>query len=83
MAMKAQRLKYKKQVSYNFARSSVYLQGQKGKKIVKVDPNWAFPHCNLSYNSPMAAKWRTQLEIAHKRSSLNFQGHTGHKSQAI
>ena len=29
-----------------------------GKIIVEVDPNWAFPDCNSSFNSPMATTWR-------------------------
>ena len=34
------------------------------KKIVEFDPNWAFPECNSSLNSPMATKWCTKLEVA-------------------
>ena len=33
-------------------------------KIVEFDPNWAFPGCNSSLNSPMATKWCTKLEVA-------------------
>ena len=33
-------------------------------KIVKFDPNWAFPDCNSSLNSPMAMKCCTKLEVA-------------------
>ena len=39
-------------------------QGHTNKKIVDFDPNWAFPDCNSSLNSPMAAKWCTKLEVA-------------------
>ena len=28
------------------------------------DPNWAFPDCNSSLNSPMAMKWCIELEVA-------------------
>ena len=31
-------------------------QGHRGKKIVEFYPNWAFPDCNSSLNSPMATK---------------------------
>ena len=33
-------------------------------KNVEFDPNWAFPDCNSSLNSPMATKWCTKLEVA-------------------
>ena len=33
-------------------------------KIVKFDPDWAFPDYNSSLNSPMATKWCTKLEVA-------------------
>ena len=35
-----------------------------GSKIVEFDPDWAFPDCNSSLNSPMATKWCTKLEVA-------------------
>ena len=35
-----------------------------GSKIVEFDPDWAFPDCNSSLNSPMATKCCTQLEVA-------------------
>ena len=35
-----------------------------GGKIVDFDPNWAFPDCNSSLNSPMAMKCYTKLEEA-------------------
>ena len=34
------------------------------KKSVEFDPEWAFPDCNSSLNSPMAMKWYTKLEVA-------------------
>ena len=33
------------------------------KQIVDFDPNWAFPDCNTSFNSPMALKLCTKLEV--------------------
>ena len=33
-------------------------------KIVEFDPDWAFPDCNSSLNSPMATKCCTKLEVA-------------------
>ena len=35
-----------------------------GIKIVEYDPDWAFPDCNSSLNSPMATKCCTKLEVA-------------------
>ena len=35
-----------------------------GAKIDKFDPDWAFPDCNSSLNSPMAMKCCTKLEVA-------------------
>ena len=33
-------------------------------KNIEFDPDWAFPDCNSSLNSPMATKWCTKLEVA-------------------
>ena len=44
-------------------------------KIVEFDPNWVFPDCNSSLNSPMATKWYTKLEVALKRCPIVLQGH--------
>ena len=52
------------EVPYCFSRSSVKFQGHTALKIVEFDPNWAFPDCNSSLNSPMAPKWCTNLEVA-------------------
>ena len=60
------------EVPYCFARSSVKFQGHTALKIVEFDPNWAFPDCNSSLNSPMAAKWCTKLEVAWKRCPIVF-----------
>ena len=55
-------------------RSKVKVQGHRVKKIVEFDPDWAFPDCNSSLNSPMATKWLTKLEVAWKRCPIVFQG---------
>ena len=46
-----------------------------GSKIVNFDPNWAFPDCNSSLNSPMVTKWCIKLEVAWKRCPIVIQGH--------
>ena len=33
------------------------------KKIADFDPNWTFPDCNFSLNSPMDLKWYTAASI--------------------
>ena len=43
--------------------SSVKFLGHTAKKIVDFDPNWGFPDCNSSLNSPMGTKWCTKLEV--------------------
>ena len=63
------------EVPYCFSRSSVKFQGHTALKIVEFDPNWAYPDCNSSWNSPMATKWCTKLEVAWKRCPIVFQGH--------
>ena len=63
------------EVPYCFSRSSVKFQGHIALKIVEFDPNWAFPDCNSSLNSPMAMKCCTKLETAKKRCPIVFQGH--------
>ena len=45
------------------------------KKIVNFDPNYAFPDCNSSLNSPMATKWCKKLKVAYKRCPIVFRGH--------
>ena len=35
-----------------------------GAKIAEFDPDWAFPDCNSSLNSPMAMKCCTKFEVA-------------------
>ena len=47
-----------------FSRSSVKFQGHTVKKIVEFDPNWAFPDCTSSLNTPMAMKCCTKLVVA-------------------
>ena len=63
------------EVPYFFSRSSVKFQGHTALKIVEFDPNWAFPDCNSSFNSPMAMKCCTKLETAKERCPIVFQGH--------
>ena len=63
------------EVPYCFSRSYVKLQGHMALKIVEFDPNWAFPDCNSSFNSPMAMKCCTKLETAKERCPIVFQGH--------
>ena len=63
------------EISYCFSRSSVKFQGHTALKIAEFYPDWAFPDCNSSLNSPMAKKWCTKLEVALKRCPIVFQGH--------
>ena len=63
------------EVPYCFSRSSVKLQVHTAKKILDFDPIWAIPDCNSSFNTPMAMKWCTELEVAKKRCPIVFQGH--------
>ena len=63
------------EVPHCFSRSSVKFQGHTALNIVEFDPNWAFPDCNSSLNSPMAMKCCTQLETAKERCPIVFQGH--------
>ena len=63
------------EVPYYFSRSYVKLQGHTALKVVEFDPNWAFPDCNPSLNSPMAMKCCTKLETAKERWPIVFRGH--------
>ena len=63
------------EVPYCFSRSYVKFQGHTALKIVEFHPNWAFPDCNSSLNSPMAMKCCTKLETAQERCPIVFQGH--------
>ena len=63
------------EMPYRFSRSYVKFQGHTALKIVAFDPNWAFPDCNSSLNSPMAMKCCTKLETAKERCPIVFQGH--------
>ena len=63
------------EVPYCFSRSYVKFQGHTALKIVKFDPNGAFPDSNSSLNSPMAMKCCTKLETAKERCPIVFQGH--------
>ena len=64
------------EVPYCFSRSYIKLQGHTALKIVEFDPNWAFPDCNSSLNSPMAMKCCRKLETAKERCPIVFQGHS-------
>ena len=66
---------YLEEVPYCFSRSYVKFQGHTAHKIVDFDPNWAFPDCNSSLNSPMAMKWCTKHEAAQERCPIVFQCH--------
>ena len=57
------------------SRSYVKFQGHTALKIIEFDPNWAFPDCNSSLNSPMAMKCCIKLETAKERCPIVFQGH--------
>ena len=61
------------EVPYCFSRSYVKFQVHTAKKMVKFDPNWAFPDCDSSLNSPMAMKCCTKLETAKERCPIVFQ----------
>ena len=63
------------EVPYCFSRSYVKFQGHTALKIVKFDPNWAFPDSNSSLNPPMAMKCCTKLETAKERCPIVFLGH--------
>ena len=60
---------------YCFSRSYIKFQGHMALKIVKFDPNWAFPDCNSSLNSPMAMKCCTKFDTTKERCPIVFQGH--------
>ena len=60
---------------YCFSRSYVKFQGHTALKIVKFDPNGAFPDSNSRLNLPMAMKCCTKLETAKERCPIVFQGH--------
>ena len=52
------------EVPYCLSRSSVKFQVHTALITVECDPDWAFPDCNSSLNSPMRTKWCTKLEVA-------------------
>ena len=63
------------EMPYCFWGSSVKFLGHTALKIIKFDPNWVFPDCNSSLNSPMAMECCTKLETAKERCPIVFQGH--------
>ena len=64
------------EVPYCFSKSYIQSQGHTALTIVDFDPNWAFPDCNSSLDSPMATKWCTKHEVEQKRCPIVYQGHT-------
>ena len=73
------------EVPYCFSRSSIKFQGHTALKIVKFDPNWAFPDCNSSFNTNgnemMHKAWSRIEEVPYcfSRSYIKLQGHTALK----
>ena len=60
------------EVPYCFWRSSVKFQGHTALEIIEFEPNWAFPDCNWSFNTPNVTKWCTKLEVELKRRPIVF-----------
>ena len=58
-----------------FSRSSVKFQCHRANKIVDFDSNRAFPDCDSSFNSLMAMKLCTKLDVVQHRYPVVFQGH--------
>ena len=50
------------------------IPSSQGYKI-EFDPNWTFPDCNSSLNSPMTTNWCTKLDAALKSCLTVLQGH--------
>ena len=78
------------EVPYCFWRSPVKFLRHTALKIVEFDPDWGFPDCISSLNSPMATKWCTKLPVAEKRcpivfwrSPVKFLHHTALKSSNL
>ena len=61
-----------KEVPYCFPMSFVKFQGHTAQKIADSDPNWAFPNCDFSWNSPTALKWCTTFNVASMRCPIFF-----------
>ena len=49
------------EMPYCFPRSSIKFHT--GQKIAEFVPNWVFPDCNFSFNTPMDLKWCTKLDV--------------------
>ena len=66
-------------------RSSVKFQGHTALKIIKFDPDWAFPDCNSSLNTNgyevLHKAWSSIKEVPYcfSRSSIKLQGRTALK----
>ena len=70
------------EVPYCFSRSYVKLQGHTALKIVKFDPNRAFPELQFEFTDGyeiLHKAWNSKGEMPYcfPRSSIEFQGHTG------
>ena len=50
------------EVPHCFSKSSVKFQGHTGQEVADFYPNWVFPDCNSSLNSPMDLKLCTNLD---------------------
>ena len=62
-------------VPYCFFKDIRQISSSHGSKNIEFYPNWAFPDCNSSLNSPMAMKCCTKLETAKERYPIVFQCH--------
>ena len=71
----AQSLKWYRRCALLFFKVISQISRSHGKKIADFDPNWVFPDCSWSLNSPMIMKWCTRLEVVQKRCPIFFQGH--------
>ena len=82
----AQSLTWYRRIVLLFFKVIHQISRSQGQKIAVFYPNWVFPDCNSSLNSPMVLKWCTKLKVIEEvpycfpRSSTKFQGHAGQKS---
>ena len=63
------------EVPYCFFKVIHQISRSHGSKNRQIYPNWAFPDCNSSLNSPVAMKCCTKLETAKERCPIVLQGH--------
>ena len=59
----AQSLKQHRKVALLFFKFIRQISRSHGTKMDNFEPNWAFPDCNYSLNSPTALKWCTKLNV--------------------